>query len=484
MLVQQGEGSGTPTEPHHIPSSEAQPPSHTTHSSSSLPHVTTTIPTVTPFEITPIRQYTRRARIAQSSALLIVADEPASPLRDVSKGESCPTDSGFIADQDRVTIAKSSTLPYDSAPRVTSPAADEDSMQQTINELMAFCTSIQRQHSELLAKFQAQEVEINRLKEKVKLLEDRKGVAAKGSEADAPIKGRNLDEGEVAAERASNDTEKMVAVLTSMDAAIILASRAAEVPTGSGSIPTAEKSEHNVNFHPMVNFIEASPLRIETTEEGTKILAIVDGILRTVSESSLRRNIKLKNEDGISSLPDTELFENLTLMGYNISPNQKLGYDWSYIAQEEPTKFTLMAYTSGSDTEVLTKPRLNALTVIDEAILQGSVGHQEFKGTGIEMQEDNNQANDRYKEGKGYHAASLPYTGNFMLSRPDLSFAGLDDSVYKSAISEPITSVYETETSTSKTSKESMEKPKTIWPSVPIIEYWDSVLMMTVSLDL
>nr|GFD20442.1 hypothetical protein [Tanacetum cinerariifolium] len=98
----------------------------------------------------------------------------------------------------------------------------------------------------------------------------------------------------------------------------------------------------------MVDFIEASPLRyaltvkptvyvshirqfwstarIETTEEGTKILATVDGILRIVTESSLRRNLKLKDEDGISSLPDTELFENLTLMGYNISSNQKFTF--------------------------------------------------------------------------------------------------------------------------------------------------------------
>nr|GFC45664.1 hypothetical protein [Tanacetum cinerariifolium] len=104
-----------------------------------------------------------------------------------------------------------------------------------------------------------------------------------------------------------------------------------------------EKSEHNVDFHPMVDFVEASPLRyaltfkptvyvshirqfwstakIETTEEETKILATVDGILRTVTESSRRRNLKLQDEEGISSLPDTELFENLTLMGYSISPN-------------------------------------------------------------------------------------------------------------------------------------------------------------------
>nr|GFC77998.1 hypothetical protein [Tanacetum cinerariifolium] len=94
MLVSQGEGSGTPTEPHHTPSFVAQTPSHTTQPTSSLPHVSTTsIPTVTPTETTPIRQYTRRARIAQSYTLPPVADEPASPVRDVSQGEACPTDS-------------------------------------------------------------------------------------------------------------------------------------------------------------------------------------------------------------------------------------------------------------------------------------------------------------------------------------------------------------------------------------------------------
>nr|GFA00007.1 xylulose kinase-1 [Tanacetum cinerariifolium] len=110
----------------------------------------------------------------------------------------------------------------------------------------------------------------------------------------------------------------------------------------------------------MVDFIEASPLRyaltvkptiyishieqfwstarIETTKEGTKILATVDGIVRTVSESSLRQNLKLRDEEGINSLSDAELFENLTLMGYNISPNQKFtfqkgqfSHQWKYL---------------------------------------------------------------------------------------------------------------------------------------------------------
>nr|GFD05730.1 hypothetical protein [Tanacetum cinerariifolium] len=62
--------------------------------------------------------------------------------------------------QDRATIAKSSTLPHKSAPRVTSPAADEGSMQQNISELTALCSSLQSQYSKLMSKFQAQEEEI------------------------------------------------------------------------------------------------------------------------------------------------------------------------------------------------------------------------------------------------------------------------------------------------------------------------------------
>nr|GEX33731.1 hypothetical protein [Tanacetum cinerariifolium] len=65
--------------------------------------------------------------------------------------------------------------------------------------------------------------------------------------------------------------------------------------------------------------------------------------------------------------------------------------------------------------------------------------------------EDNNEANDRYKAGEGYHAVPPPYTGNFMPLRFDLSFARLDDFVFKYAISEIVTSVHETETSASKT---------------------------------
>nr|GEY23869.1 hypothetical protein [Tanacetum cinerariifolium] len=204
----EGEGLGTPTEPYHTPSPEVQQTLHTTHSLPRIPSVCTVfIPHVTSTDTPPIRQYTRRTRIAQSSVLLPIADEPASPLRDVSQGKACLTDSGFIADQDRATLL--SPLP---------------------------CPMIE--HQGLLPLLLMRAVEINRLKARVKLLEDREGVAAERSRDDAPIKGKNLD-GEAATERVSDDTEEIATVLTSMDATIVLASGVAGVPTGSGSIPTA-----------------------------------------------------------------------------------------------------------------------------------------------------------------------------------------------------------------------------------------------------
>nr|GEW51686.1 hypothetical protein [Tanacetum cinerariifolium] len=55
----------------------------------------------------------------------------------------------------------------------------------------------------------------------------------------APIPtGRSNNEGEVAAERISNDSEEIARVLTSMDATTVLAGEI-DVPTGSGFIPTA-----------------------------------------------------------------------------------------------------------------------------------------------------------------------------------------------------------------------------------------------------
>nr|GFA10264.1 hypothetical protein [Tanacetum cinerariifolium] len=88
-------------------------------------------------------------------------------------------------------------------------------------------------------------------------------------------------------------------------------------------VANVEKTEHNTDFNQIVDLLEASHIRVETTDGETKILAKVNGRKRTVSESSIRRHLKLNNEEGISTLSDNELFENLSLMGYNILPNQR-----------------------------------------------------------------------------------------------------------------------------------------------------------------
>ncbi|GKG15613.1 hypothetical protein Tco_0357936, partial [Tanacetum coccineum] len=63
---------------------------------------------------------------------------------------------------------------------------------------------------------------------------------------------------------------------------------------------------------------------------------------------------------------------------------------------------------------------------------------------------------------EGFHAVPLPYTGNYMPPKPDLSFVGLDDSIFKSKVIEIITS------------KDSLEKPKIVRSSAPLIEEWES----------
>ncbi|GJS36776.1 hypothetical protein Tco_0535158 [Tanacetum coccineum] len=192
------------------------------------------------------------------------------------------------------------------------------------------------------------------------------------------------------------------------------------------------------------------------------------------------------------------------------------GYDWSFQTEEGIANFALNAYTSqgssssssssSSDSEVhnCSKDGLKSYETLQkqydqqcEALNKSNlevIGYQ----MGIESLEariselnnihmnesevvhsvfnsresnvDDSLVNDRFKTGEGFHAVPLPYTENYMPPRPDLSFAGLDESIFQSIVRKTTTSVPETETSISKTSKDIVEKPKTVRPSAPIIE--------------
>ncbi|GJS21727.1 hypothetical protein Tco_0450359 [Tanacetum coccineum] len=73
---------------------------------------------------------------------------------------------------------------------------------------------------------------------------------------------------------------------------------------------------------------------ISTLEDGeVEITTTIDGQLKTITEASLRRHLKLEDADGISSLPNFEIFEQLALMGY-ASDSDKLTFQKGHFSPQ------------------------------------------------------------------------------------------------------------------------------------------------------
>ncbi|GJW78186.1 retrovirus-related pol polyprotein from transposon TNT 1-94 [Tanacetum coccineum] len=100
-----------------------------------------------------------------------------------------------------------------------------------------------------------------------------------------------------------------------------------------------EKSTGSAGFHQIIDFLNQSHISYALTkkpevcvsfikqfwrsaeasndENGeVKINATIDGHSLSITEGSLRRHLKLADQDGITSIPTTEIFEQLALMGY------------------------------------------------------------------------------------------------------------------------------------------------------------------------
>ncbi|GJW70870.1 hypothetical protein Tco_0127787 [Tanacetum coccineum] len=100
-----------------------------------------------------------------------------------------------------------------------------------------------------------------------------------------------------------------------------------------------EKSTGSAGFHQIIDFINRSHIcyaltkkpevcvsfikqfwrtaEIVTDENGNvKIHATVDGHSLSITEGSIRRHLKLDDQDGLHSLPTSEIFAQLALMGY------------------------------------------------------------------------------------------------------------------------------------------------------------------------
>ncbi|GJX91006.1 hypothetical protein Tco_0344332, partial [Tanacetum coccineum] len=120
-----------------------------------------------------------------------------------------------------------------------------------------------------------------------------------------------------------------------------------------------EKTEENADFHQILDFLTSSSINFALTVSPTiyasyieqfwntaclktinsekQIHANVDGKAVVVSESSVRRDLHLNDEDGTACLTTNEIFENLALMGYEPASDKLTFYkglfspQWKYL---------------------------------------------------------------------------------------------------------------------------------------------------------
>nr|GEW51178.1 hypothetical protein [Tanacetum cinerariifolium] len=116
---------------------------------------------------------------------------------------------------------------------------------------MKLCTSLQRQQSQIAVKIKDQDLEISGLKARVKSLKDKERRSAEPTQEDALITWGIMEIGEElgtekSTELGSSDTEEMVNVLNSMEAANILTSGVAAASVSPAGVPTVNKGKEKV----------------------------------------------------------------------------------------------------------------------------------------------------------------------------------------------------------------------------------------------
>ncbi|GJW93064.1 hypothetical protein Tco_0172736 [Tanacetum coccineum] len=82
-----------------------------------------------------------------------------------------------------------------------------------------------------------------------------------------------------------------------------------------------KKPTRSEGFQEIVDFLNGSHIRIVDNGE-QEINAIVDGKEFTITEASVRRHLQLADAYGIIVLPNTEIFDQLTLMGYVLTDDK------------------------------------------------------------------------------------------------------------------------------------------------------------------
>ncbi|GJV85308.1 putative ribonuclease H-like domain-containing protein [Tanacetum coccineum] len=112
-----------------------------------------------------------------------------------------------------------------------------------------------------------------------------------------------------------------------------------------------------------------------TNQDGEmEITATIDGRLKTVTEASIRRHLKLEDSAGINSLPNAEIFEQLALMGYG----QTLQGEGSTIPVESQNTPTVAPSTSqATSTTPITTPETSPSKITSSPSFVHSIGRDE-----------------------------------------------------------------------------------------------------------
>ncbi|GKC84061.1 hypothetical protein Tco_1139778 [Tanacetum coccineum] len=133
-----------------------------------------------------------------------------------------------------------------------------------------------------------------------------------------------------------------------------------------------EKNDGNADFHQILDFLTSSSINfaltisptiyasyieqfwntasLKTINSEKQIHAKVNGKAVVVSESSVRRDLHLNDEDGTACLTINEIFENLALMGYETTSKKLTFYKGFFSPQWKYLIHTILHYFSSKYT--------------------------------------------------------------------------------------------------------------------------------------
>ncbi|GKE76315.1 hypothetical protein Tco_1542435, partial [Tanacetum coccineum] len=230
-----------------------------------------------------------------------------------------------------------------------------------------------------------------------------------------------------------------------------------------------EKSTGSVGFHQVIDFLNRSHIcyaltkkpdvyisfikqfwrsaEASTDDNGdVQITATIDGHSMSITEASLRRHLKLDDQDGITSIPNSEIFEQLALMGYH-TDSDKLTFQkgafspqWRFLIHNilhclSPKKTAWEQFSSNIATAVIclaTNRKYNFSRMIFKHMV-----YPRFIQICLDMQRKQLQ-----QHSKTYHVPSLSIKVFNNMKRPTKGYSGQEVDLFPTMldVAEPSTS--------------------------------------------